>query len=58
MMIANAEVERAIRIWRDCTQTGIWRGPGAGETLHIEPPAYVVKDYEETTPLIGMTKAE
>ena len=58
MAIANAEVDRAIRVWRECTATGIWRGPGVGETMLVEPPAYLVKDYEENTPLIGMTKAE
>jgi hypothetical protein len=44
--IADAEVQRAIDIWRDCSQKKVW--PSHGGRIHWAlPPNYMMKEYEE-----------
>lgn len=44
--IADAEVERAIRLWRQCVTTKAW--PSYGGRIHYAlPPAYMMAQHEE-----------
>jgi hypothetical protein len=44
--IADAEVERAIELWRECMTTKNW--PSHGGRIHWAlPPNYMMKEYEE-----------
>lgn len=52
--IGNADVDRALAIWRECSSTGVWPDYSPN-TLTIEPPSWLADKYEQ--PLTGMTAA-
>ncbi len=43
--IADAEVERAVRLWRECVSSGAWPGYPS-DICYAEPTSYMIQEHE------------